>query len=440
MPDSFVLPGDFQAWVAAREREPTALWIYKPANLACGVGIKLLTSSSSGDKKLSEKTTGVIQRYLDKPMLINGYKFDLRIYVVVTSYDPLKVYLNTEGLVRLATERYERPSSDNLDHRTMHLTNYSVNKHSENYVPNQWTDQISGGECGGETEMMGDETDRETEREDGDEEAAAAEHGDTDDGANHSKSRESMPASKMSLEQLRDYCAETGQDYDLMMVGIKDVIIKTLLAAEAPIVSAWHQGANYSTSGETTTQVGPNQTCFEIYGFDIMFDENLKAWLLEVNTFPSLSSSSPFDKRVKTVLIADALTLVGFMPFDHELVDQAVKEDQSKKKLQGRSHSSLVAKSHTINSIASAPLKALGEAEWQLILDAHDEFLRRGHLERIYPTRETVESYASFFITPRYSNLVLARWLKAGGDRCFTPAERDRIPAWVPHLLTAECC
>merc|ERR1719313_1609714 len=52
-------------------------------------------------------------------------------------------------------------------------------------------------------------------------------------------------------------------------------------------------------------------SCFELYGFDILVDEELKPWLLEVNIYPSLSSGSPLDKRIKTKLVADVLTLVG---------------------------------------------------------------------------------------------------------------------------------
>merc|ERR1719379_3157952 len=109
------------------------------------------------------------------------------------------------------------------------------------------------------------------------------------------------------------------------MERIKDLIIKTLIAAESPIVNFWHQGANYSTSGVTSTQLGPNQTCFEIFGFDVMVDDKLKPLLLEVNTFPSFASSSPFDKRVKSQLVSDALTLVGFLPFGHGLVERSTK-------------------------------------------------------------------------------------------------------------------
>ncbi|CAE7488394.1 TTLL5, partial [Symbiodinium necroappetens] len=55
-------------------------------------------------------------------------------------------------------------------------------------------------------------------------------------------------------------------------------------------------------------------SCFEIYGFDVLVDRSLKPWLLEVNICPSLSSGSPLDKRIKTKLVADVLTLVGVHP------------------------------------------------------------------------------------------------------------------------------
>lgn len=58
--------------------------------------------------------------------------------------------------------------------------------------------------------------------------------------------------------------------------------------------------------------------CFELYGFDILLDDKLKPWLLEVNVCPSLSSSSPLDKQIKTTLLCDILHLVGFQVYDRK--------------------------------------------------------------------------------------------------------------------------
>ena len=58
-------------------------------------------------------------------MLIDGFKFDLRVYVAVTSVNPLRLYVYDEGLVRFASERYD---TSNLKNVFSHLTNYSINK------------------------------------------------------------------------------------------------------------------------------------------------------------------------------------------------------------------------------------------------------------------------------------------------------------------------
>lgn len=51
--------------------------------------------------------------------------------------------------------------------------------------------------------------------------------------------------------------------------------------------------------------------CFELYGFDVIIDSKLKPWILEVNVSPSLSSSSPLDRKIKHLLLSDILNLVG---------------------------------------------------------------------------------------------------------------------------------
>lgn len=55
---------------------------------------------------LDVKLASPLCRYLHKPYLISGSKFDLRIYVYVTSYDPLRIYLFSDGLVRFASCKY----------------------------------------------------------------------------------------------------------------------------------------------------------------------------------------------------------------------------------------------------------------------------------------------------------------------------------------------
>lgn len=103
----------------------------KPANLSRGRGIHLIDDIN----EVCTDQLSVISRYISNPLLINGHKFDLRIYVLVTCYDPLRIYVFKEGLARFASETYSNNMSK--DNMFMHLTNYSINKQNDNFVYNE---------------------------------------------------------------------------------------------------------------------------------------------------------------------------------------------------------------------------------------------------------------------------------------------------------------
>lgn len=65
--------------------------------------------------------------------MIDGLKFDFRLYVLLAGCDPLRIYLYYEGLTRFATEPYKDPSRDNLENMCIHLTNYAINKDNPNF-------------------------------------------------------------------------------------------------------------------------------------------------------------------------------------------------------------------------------------------------------------------------------------------------------------------
>lgn len=90
-------------------------------------------TQSFKDTQSSLKENVVVAKYIDNPLLVNGYKWDLRLYVLVTSFNPLVVYLYEEGLVRFATVKYVSDRS-RINNRRMHLCNYSVNKSSPSYI------------------------------------------------------------------------------------------------------------------------------------------------------------------------------------------------------------------------------------------------------------------------------------------------------------------
>jgi hypothetical protein len=76
--------------------------------------------------------TYVVQKYLKAPALWNQHKYDFRIYVLLLSVvDPMSIFIFKDGLVRLASEKYQ--GSKNTNDVYTHLTNYSLNKKNNNF-------------------------------------------------------------------------------------------------------------------------------------------------------------------------------------------------------------------------------------------------------------------------------------------------------------------
>ena len=84
----------------AQKRKPTL--IVKPDAGCQGKGIFLTKHLDD----VVEADGMIAQQYLQTPLLVDGYKFDLRLYVLVLSCSPMRILLFKEGLARFCTERY----------------------------------------------------------------------------------------------------------------------------------------------------------------------------------------------------------------------------------------------------------------------------------------------------------------------------------------------
>ena len=140
---------------------------------------------------------------------------------------------------------------------------------------------------------------------------------------------------------------------------------------------------------------------YELYGFDILVDDKLKPWLLEVNIYPSLNMPTPLDKKIKTTLVCDMLNLVGFIPYDVSRQDSPEKTRKITKR-----------KVMSLNDLNYQNcVERLTPEDWNILFEFDEENQRRGNFERIFPTKLNVENYKELFINNRYNNQLIERFL-----------------------------
>ncbi|CAH2327661.1 tubulin polyglutamylase TTLL5 isoform X4 [Pelobates cultripes] len=332
LPQSYVLPEEYQDFsqVIAKDQGP---WIVKPVASCQGHGIRLINAIS----QISAKERLLVSRYISNPLLIKGYKFDLRLYVLVTSYDPLIIYFYEEGLARFATSKY-RPAEHAMKNKFMHLTNYSINKDSPCFVANDDPEKENYG-------------------------------------------------SQWTMSAMLRHLKQKGKDTTTLMAEIEDLIIKTIISVEGSITV------------ECSGVLAGKKNCFELYGFDVLIDENLKPWLMEVNSSPSLDPYSPLGLKVKANLIADMLTLVGLEC-----------KDLKPEKKGGPATTEKNIKAGYCMTSALQTKPSLYDEWMAIVQDIREEEKRQGGFVRLFPRQDTWKQYGSL-LTYKSLNHMLAQHL-----------------------------
>jgi len=245
-PQTFSLPSEYNMFVDEFKKSG-GVWIMKPCGRAQGRGIFLIHKLSQlAEWKAGTKTFGggaysaqvehyICQRYIQNPYLIGGKKFDMRIYVLVTSFMPLQVYLYRSGFCRFSSNRFSMKKED-IQNTMIHLTNVAVQKTGEKY------DEKSG--------------------------------------------------MKWALRDLKMFMVSRhGADVvHGLFTQIESLVLRSLMAVQNTIIQ--------------------DKRCFELYGYDIMIDSDLKPWLLEVNASPSLTSDTQDDHELKSAMLHDVLDIL----------------------------------------------------------------------------------------------------------------------------------
>ncbi|RCN31857.1 hypothetical protein ANCCAN_22357 [Ancylostoma caninum] len=200
---------------------------------------------------------------------------------------------------------------------------------------------------------------------------------------------------KWTLGALLRHIEKEGMDAKMLMLRIEDVVVKSLLSVQTRITSACRT---------TTPHVGTN---FELFGFDILVDEDLKPWLLEVNLSPSLSCDAPLDSLVKSRLICDLFNLACVPLVNRKLAgiqlirpnkeddcdsEDAEAEIERTKKISPSKRGFNVKRRRVRTPFSSSPY-APDPSMRAICRRARAEMSRRGGFVRIFPREHSLQLY-----------------------------------------------
>jgi tubulin polyglutamylase TTLL1 len=247
IPVTFILPADYNMFVNEYRRVNPSTWIVKPVGKSNGSGIFLINNLSKLTKWIEKiknikannpdnKESYIISKYIDNPLLIGGNKFDLRFYVLVTTFRPLKAYLFKHGFCRFCTIKYNSNVED-IENLLVHLTNVSLQKQGKQY------NRSHGG--------------------------------------------------KFSIQNLRLFLEGTRGK------AVTDALFNNIVQL---IVHSLKSVSNIIMTNDIHS--------FECYGYDVIVDNNLKPWLIEVNSSPSLETTTDKDSIMKNKLIDNILSVI----------------------------------------------------------------------------------------------------------------------------------
>lgn len=361
-PNTFVIPQD--SIKLSKKWKKKELWIFKPKASSRGRGVRVI---SSKEKPVPRKS-GIIQVYIRNPLIITQRKFDLRLYAFVTSVSPLRIYQYTNGLARFASHQYTLDPTDKF----VHITNFSINKRSPDYVKNSDSERIEN--------------------------------------------------SKWSLQFFYNYLETNFPNIDIpkLKKEIEKIIALTLISGFY-VIGPHHQ-----------KNVTSQYSAFELFGIDLMIDENFNCYLIEVNISPSLGKiTSSFEDHIKIPLVLDILRMGRIIECNSAQNKPAPGSWEMEKEM-ARSWTDKRKKIILENKID--PWKNPTFGDIQIIRDFVEEKIFSEGFKRIYPKRKTMKQFTQCLDQPHYPDYVFQRWIEMNNSQRIESLNRG----WNNYKLKME--
>lgn len=229
------------------------IWIVKPAGSSRGRGICLKRDLVEiMDMCKQKETQYIVQKYIENTLIMKCRKFDIRQWVLVTSWNPLTIWSYAEPYIRFPASDF---TYENLSNRYAHLSNNSVAKYAKQVTT---THHIEG--------------------------------------------------NMWCLDEFRDYLQEEyGYDVweDKISENVKSIVCNSLESVQDMFENS--KGIQ-----------------FEMFGFDIMVDDNFNCWLIEVNSSPAMDYSTHVTERLVKMVLEDTIKVV---------VDYGMASEKKRKKV-----------------------------------------------------------------------------------------------------------
>ena len=215
------------------------VWIVKPGGLSRGRGVHCIDQLNDILSNVKPCNQTIIQKYIENPLVINGRKFDIRQWVLVTDLNPLTIWLFETPYVRFGAENYH---IDDFKNVFSQLTGNSIAKHSEKFN----TGEIEG--------------------------------------------------DMWENEQFKEYLKKQygGDPWIEIQKKIEKVVILSLESAK-------HKLFNRKNN-------------FEVFGFDIMLDDKLNVYLIEINASPDWTYSTKVTEKLVKIASDDIMKVVLDLP------------------------------------------------------------------------------------------------------------------------------
>ena len=215
------------------------VWIVKPGGLSRGRGVHCIDQLNDILSNVKPCNQTIIQKYIENPLVINGRKFDIRQWVLVTDLNPLTVWIFETPYFRFGAENYH---IDDFKNVFSQLTGNSIAKHSEKFN----TGEIEG--------------------------------------------------DMWENEQFKEFLEKKygGNPWNEIQKKIEKIVILSLESAK-------HKLFNRKNN-------------FELFGFDIMLDDKLNVYLIEINASPDWTYSTKVTEKLVKIASDDIMKVVLDLP------------------------------------------------------------------------------------------------------------------------------